>query len=227
MDGYIKLHRTLLDNPIINKPDYFTVWCLLLLNANHKENSFIFNNKKMSVKPGQLITGRKKIAEITGIAESQVYKILNYFEKEGQIEQQKNNKFTLISILNWHKYQGNGTTKEQPSNNQVTTTEQPRNTNKNDKNDKKEKNKIYSSDLQAKSEPKIVFNRLTEKWENIQDKHIDAWVKSYPACDIPIELGRMKQWILANGAKGYKSNWYKFIINWLSRTQDRGGSFKN
>ena len=95
------------------------------------------------------------------------------------------------------------------------------------KESKVKESKIYSSDLQADTEPKIVFNHLSEKWENIQDKHIDNWIKAYPACDIPTELARMKQWILANGAKGHKSNWLKFIINWLSRTQDRGGSFKN
>ena len=83
---------------------------------------------------------------------------------------------------------------------------------------------INSSDLKTKSEPKIVFNHLSEKWENIQDKHIDNWIKAYPACDIPVELAKMKQWILANGAKGHKSNWLKFIINWLSRSQDRGGT---
>ena len=119
--GYIKLHRTLLNNPIAQKPDYAWLWCTLLMKANHKEKTFIFNNKKQVCRPGQFVTGRKKLSQQTGIAESQIYKILNYFEKEAQIEQQKNNRFTIVTVLNWHKYQGNGTTKEQPGNNHATT----------------------------------------------------------------------------------------------------------
>jgi len=35
----------------------------------------------------------------------------------------------------------------------------------------------------------------------------------------------MREWILANPAKGRKQNWRRFISNWLSRAQDRGGTF--
>lgn len=244
-NGYIKLYRNLLDNPIMRKPDYLTVWIYLLLKANHKENSFIFNNKAEILKAGQLITGRKKLAQITGISESQVYKILNYLEIEQQIEQQKNNKYTLITILNWHKFQENGTTKEQekeqPSNNHGTTTEQPSNTNKNDKNDK---NNIYiapdvsnetsdtapcntnnSNPNKKKSKKyRITFDR--DKWEfiGITEEDIDLWAEAYPAVDLDAEVKRAKVWIKKAGARGYKSDWFKFLSGWFERAQERGGT---
>jgi len=226
MAGYIKLYRNLLDNPVMQKPDYLSVWIYLLLKANHKITTFIFNNKTIELQPGQLVTGRKKLSRATGISESQIYKILNYFEMEHQIEQQKNNRFTLISILNWQDYQGNGTTKEQQSNSKVTTTRQPRNTYKNDKNVKNEKNSIICSDLKAKSEPQpsINFNFDTSKWEGITDSDIDLWGKAYPAAVLDIEFAKMKSWILANGAKGKKKNWRAFITRWLTKCQDYGGT---
>ena len=59
--GYIKLHRSMLDNPISKKSDYAWLWVILLLKANHKESKFVFNNKIVVLKPGQLLTGRKKL----------------------------------------------------------------------------------------------------------------------------------------------------------------------
>ena len=142
--GYIKLHRSMLDNPISKKSDYAWLWVKLLLKANHKESKFVFNNKIVVLKAGQLLTGRKKLSKETGIKETQVYKILKYLEMEQQIEQQKTNKFTIITIRNWDKYQVKEQQIEQPSDNQATTKRQPSDTYKNDKNVKNVKNsKLY------------------------------------------------------------------------------------
>lgn len=132
--GWICLHRKLLDNPICEKADYLAVWVHLLLMANHKETTFIWNNKKQTLKAGQLLTGRKRLSKKTGVAESQVYKILKYLELEQQIEQQKTTKYTIITIVNWGMYQEKEQQKEQQSNNRVTTEEQQSNTYNNNNN---------------------------------------------------------------------------------------------
>jgi hypothetical protein len=131
--GYIKIHRCLLDNPISKKPNYAWLWIVLLLKANHKPNKFMWNNEIIIIREGQLITGRKQLAIETGISESSVDRILNFFENEHQIEQQKTNKFRLITVINWKDYQQNNI----KTNNKRTTNEQQVDTNKNDKNDKK------------------------------------------------------------------------------------------
>jgi hypothetical protein len=145
--GWIKLSRKILDNPIFTKGDYLKVWLFLLLTAQHEESSFIWNNKKQTLKCGQLLTGRKKIAQKTKVAESQIYKILKYLELEQQIEQQKTTKFTIITIVNWSKYQQKEQQKEQQSNNRVTTKEQQSNTYKNvNKNVNKNVENLYLGD---------------------------------------------------------------------------------
>lgn len=70
----------------------------------------------------------------------------------------------------------------------------------------------------------IIFNFKSSSWEGIGEGDIAKWQEAYPACDIKIELARMREWILSNKQKGKKSNWRRFITNWLSRTQDRGGT---
>lgn len=108
MDGYIKLHRKILENPIVCKDsDYLAVWIYLLLNATHKEIPTIFKGQKIILQPGQLITGRKVIAEKFNISESKVQRILKSLKIEQQIEQQTSNKNSLISIINWNEYQKN------------------------------------------------------------------------------------------------------------------------
>ena len=143
MEGWIKIHRKILENPIICKDsDYLAVWIYLLLNATHKEIPALFKGKKITLQKGQLITGRKSMSNQLKISESKIYRIINDFKSEQQIEQQTSNQNSLISILNWDKYQQIEQQNEQQMNNERTTDEQPVNTNKNVKNDKKER--IYN-----------------------------------------------------------------------------------
>ena len=144
-NGYIKLHRKTLDNPVIMKnAEHVAIWIYLLLEATHKKYDVLFNGKRITLLPGQLITGRNVIAKALKVNSSNVQRILNEFEIEQQIEQQTTNKNRLITILKWNEYQ----TTEQQLNNKRTTTEQQANTlqeYKECKNIKKEKkNNIYT-----------------------------------------------------------------------------------
>ena len=132
MEGWIKIHRKILDNPIVCKDtETFTIWMYLLLNATHKEIDMLFEGKKITLKKGQLITGRKSISEKLSISESKVQRVLKMFEIEQQIEQQTTKHNRLISIINWEQYQEIEQQNEQQVNNNRTTTEQQLNTNKN------------------------------------------------------------------------------------------------
>lgn len=143
MEGWIKLHRKTLDNPIITKDsDYLAVWIYLLLNTTHKEYDVLFKGKRITLKKGQLLTGRKSISEKLKIDENKVQRILKILENEHQIEQQTSNQNRLITIVSWDKYQEDEQQIEQQLNNKRTTTEQQVNTNKNVKNIKNDKNVI-------------------------------------------------------------------------------------
>jgi hypothetical protein len=57
----------------------------------------------------------------------------------------------------------------------------------------------------------------------ISDEDRRQWGEAYPACDVGRQLSAMHQWLSANPREAKKSNWRRFIVNWLSRAQDRGG----
>lgn len=126
-NGWIKLHRKLLDKGYWNKSQYVHLWVHLLLIANHKQKEFMWNGSLIMVKEGQVITGRKELSNATGIPETTIERILEMLESEHQIGQQKTNKYRLITILNWEQYQNR--TPER------TTSGQQADTNKNDKNE--------------------------------------------------------------------------------------------
>ena len=63
-NGYIKLYRKTLENPIIMKDsEHLAVWTYLLMEATHKEIPKLFKGEKIILQPGQLITGTKSIGE--------------------------------------------------------------------------------------------------------------------------------------------------------------------
>ena len=107
MEGWIKIHRKILDNPIVCKDsETISIWLYLLLNATHQEVPATFKGEKIILKKGQLITGIISISKKLVINKNKVQRTLKCFESDKQIEQQTSNKNRLITILNWEAYQG-------------------------------------------------------------------------------------------------------------------------
>jgi hypothetical protein len=128
-DGWIKVHRKMLDNPVVFKDaDHLAVWMYLLLKATHTEYPTMFNGEKIILKAGQLVTGRKKISSDTGVNESKVNRVLNLFKSEHQIEQLTTRHGSIISIVAWDEYQTCEQQNGQQVNNNRTTSEQQVNT---------------------------------------------------------------------------------------------------
>ena len=74
---------------------------------------------------------------------------------------------------------------------------------------------------------KIVFNFELLKWENITIDQVKFWESAYPDCDVvDILLKKMPVWLDANPKKAHKKNYKRFIVNWLSRSQERYEQFK-
>ena len=214
MEGYIKLHRKILENPIACKDsDYFSIWVYLLLNATHKEYDVLFKGKKVSLKPGELLTGRKSISAKLKISESKVQRILKDLESEQQIEQQTSNQNRLISILNWEKYQHCEQQTEQQVNNEWTTSEQQVNTNKNVKNDNNVKN------VKKDTPTKHKFGEF--KHVLLTDNELIKLKNTYKNADELITY--LDEYI---EMKGYKAkSHYMAIKKWVVSAVERNGNY--
>lgn len=79
-----------------------------------------------------------------------------------------------------------------------------------------------------RSQPKDAIGWSVESgWQGITDQHRQAWATAYPACTLDIELVRASEWLIANPTKARKSNWRRFLVSWLTRSQDRGGTIRS
>src|SRR4030095_1255729 len=137
MNGWIKLHRKLIEKGYYKKSHYVHLWIHLILKANHKQKEFMWNNKIILIKEGQLLTSRGQLSEETGISQTSIERILNMLENELQISQQTTTKFRIITIINWKTYQISETREQQngqQADSNRTTGEQQTDTNNNDNN---------------------------------------------------------------------------------------------
>ncbi len=168
MEGYIKLHRKLLDNPLCTRIDYLGLWTYLLLRANHKEAELMSDVGVIKLKSGQFITSRDTIAISLGVKASKVQRMLKRLEIGQQIKQETNNRFRIITIVNWDKYQKNEQQTDSKANNKRTTDEQQTDTNKNDKNVKNDKKDTMQPAVSDEINPLIeLFKSINPSYKTL------------------------------------------------------------
>lgn len=142
MEGWIKLYRKLIENPVFLKPELLQLFIYCLLKANRETQRIIFNGQEIEIKSGQFITGRHVMAKDLKQKSKTTYNRLQILKNIGILDIKTTNKFSLVTVRNYELYQSKETKKDSKKDNQRTTRGQPEDTNKNDKNDKNEKN-IY------------------------------------------------------------------------------------
>lgn len=124
MSDWLKLHRKSLESRVFSDPQLWRLWCWCLLKSNWKRGWYL----GCEVQPGQFAIGRAAASEELGVSGSAWYRAMLKLQEIGCIRLQSNSRFTIVSIVNWQKYQGEVNSKrtagEQPTNNERTAGEQ-------------------------------------------------------------------------------------------------------
>ena len=177
MNGWIKLHRELLQKPLwlCCSPQQKAVLITLLLMVNHEERKWEWNGKPYLCRPGQCITSLQSLAALCGdgISIKNVRTALEKFEKWGFLANESSKSGRLITVVNWEKYQcqehqtdkENG--KETADGRQADGKEAA--SNKKEKEGKKEKKDLYS----------VSFSQIWEEYPRKKEKA--AAYKAYQA----------------------------------------------
>lgn len=112
MDGWIKLYRKIAENPLYFAEPFtrMQAWIDMLIIANNEEGFIYVRGNKVQIKRGQIGRNKDALAERWGWSRGKALRFLEELEKDGQIVQQKSRLITLISIVNYDIYQGDGTT---------------------------------------------------------------------------------------------------------------------
>ncbi|MCK4820047.1 hypothetical protein KA005_30055 [bacterium] len=106
-EGWIKIHRKIAENVVwLSEPfSRGQAWVDLIMIANRKPGYFKVRGNRVDLKAGQVGRSAASLAHRWRWSRSKVDRYLMELKKEQQIELQKSNITTLISILNYEQYQ--------------------------------------------------------------------------------------------------------------------------
>jgi len=190
---YIKLHRSSQDN-ILYFAEPFTKWQAwqdMILIANHKKGALVVRWNIIDLNRGQLWHSEDTLAERRKRSRGKVRRFLEYLETIQQIVQHKSKVKSVITIINYDKYQWNDTTDGTTDGHQ---TVQQTDTNKND-NNKKEWKERKKKDVVFYDTVESYYQNITEWW------YID---KAMPSVDHKRIKERIEDMLLI-----IKTKWYK------------------
>lgn len=106
MKGYIKLHRDILDHWLWLEPKHLKAWLYLLCKAAWEPKTIPFNkDESVTIGRGQILTTIRQLMGQWGYYAQATLDFLNVLEKEGMITRESHSKFSIITIVNYDKYQ--------------------------------------------------------------------------------------------------------------------------
>lgn len=168
-NGWIKLHRQILEWEWYSDNNCFRLFLHLILKANHKEKRY----KGIELNSGQIITSRDILAKETGLSSQQIRTALNKLISTNEITSVTSSQGTILQVVNYEKYQlsTNEITNEQPTSNQRATT------NNKEKNNKENIYRSFDSLFITKDEynklilqyPEEEVNDILDAIENYKD----------------------------------------------------------
>ena len=121
--GYVKLWRKALDSGLLQNGPAWQLCGYLLLKASHKSRKSIFGGVVCELQAGEAVFGRSKAANDLCLSEQQIRTALNLLKKMEIVTTRATNKFTVISFVNWGKYQDEQPASNQQDNTQATSTQ--------------------------------------------------------------------------------------------------------
>ena len=101
MESYIKIYRTLLNWEWFNDSKMIHVFIFILIKANYSDSNW----RGIEVKRGQLITGLLSISKHTGLSTQSIRTCLNRLKSTNEITIKSTNKYSIITLVNYDKYQ--------------------------------------------------------------------------------------------------------------------------
>ena len=99
--GFVKLYRKLIDWDWYADPNTIRLFLHLLLTANYEPQRW----QGMVIQPGQLLTGRIKLAQELGLTERKIRTSLKKLKTTGEIAIKTTNCYSIVTICKWEDYQ--------------------------------------------------------------------------------------------------------------------------
>lgn len=106
-DGWIKLHRSIMDHPLYHAEPFtrLQAWVDLLLMANIDRRVMLVRGVRIEVERGQVVRSKDYLAGRWRWSRSKVKRYLKLLEDEDMIVQQNTSLISKITVVNYDKFQ--------------------------------------------------------------------------------------------------------------------------
>lgn len=216
-NGYISLHRSILKWEWYEDANATRLFIHLLLTVNYEPGRW----RGQEIGVGQRVTSLSKLAKETKLTVMQIRTTLAHLETTGEITRKATNKYSVITVNNYEKYQERNTL----GNKQITRNPPPKQQTNNNKGIKQESNNKEPDNLPgaASASVPVISLVLNDKtMYGVEQEQVDRWKELYPGVNIMAELRKMAGWCEANATKRKTRRGAPAFINtWLSKAQDR------
>lgn len=118
-EGWIKLHRQALGNGWLQNHRLWAFLCYCLLKASHKATTATVGYQRVALEAGQFVFGRQQAAADLAMTERQVRTCLTRLISTGNLTIKATNKFSVVTVVNWHSYQDTTTKGDQENDRQL------------------------------------------------------------------------------------------------------------
>jgi DNA replication protein DnaD len=114
MQGWVSIHRKVMNNLVWQNPNLLKLWMYCLFKASHVEHEILVGNQSIKLERGQFVTGRKALTKDLNkgvkpdqqLSEKTWERYMKNLEKWQMLSIEVTNKYSLITIANYDEYQG-------------------------------------------------------------------------------------------------------------------------
>ena len=133
--GWVRIDRKLFEHWIWKDKPFARgqAWVDLILMVNHADGKTVLDGKTVSIKRGSKVTSLRQLSERWGWSPSKTRRFLNELENEKMLKVKCDTKKTVITLINYGKFQDSGTGNETATRHRRDTDETQTNTNNNNK----------------------------------------------------------------------------------------------
>lgn len=212
-NGFILLHRKIVEWEWYQNPNTFRVFLHCLLMANFTDGRFEGND----IKRGQFVTSLPSLSKQTSLSIQQVRTALDHLKSTGEITDTSTSKYRVITVVKYDQYQidnrqnNSQSTGEQQASNSQSTGEQQQYKKNNKERREKGNNNIISLTRDVKRFTPPTAEEIVDYCENT-------------LCYIGFDAQHFIDYYESNGwmiGKHKMKDWRATVRNWIRRDKEK------
>lgn len=214
MEGYIKLHRQIVENEFYLS-ERFTksqAWIDLLILATYKPRTVFIRGIEIKLQPGELCYSQLTLAKRWRWNRKTVDKFLNLLKNREMLDIRISRVSTIISIKKWSDYQLDIQQSGQQKDNRTDT-------NNKVKKEKKVKNIYAVENLPLELNGELFLQtKFFYITRSLKNELIEKLLLKLNDEEMKVQFNKMENWLDSNKPK---KNYKQFFMNWFDKEQYR------